>query len=310
MNTQSWALVVATYKRHEMLLACVQRALSQTRPPSQIVIVDASPDHEEGCALIAPHCENRGIPLLYVQAEVPSAAAQRNQGIALATAEVLFMIDDDSLLCPDAAEKVMRVYEADVHEQIAGVLMEQTESEPGHHDGAMALEHSAGGFLKRKRIGPRRLVTKTRLGKLLSREVLLMSRERLFIPYTGDFPNLPVPQAVLDLGARRVRLFTGCAMTYRRRVIGRVGFDAQLRGYCPAEDLDASYRASQLGALVFLPGAKLRHVEAAAGRVKRRVATCLSVVNLALFIREHAQDGRARAREFALLVLRRLLGSC
>jgi len=96
-------------------------------------------------------------------------------------------------------------------------------------------------------------------------------------------------------------------MTYRRSVIGLVRFNSWLRSYCPAEDLDASYRASLQGCLVVAPRARLRHIEVASGRIKRRVATCLWASNQALFLRQNASDGAgARQREFKILVARRL----
>ena len=38
---------------------------------------------------------------------------QRNQAIDLATSDILFFFDDDSLMHPRCAEEIMRVYEAD-----------------------------------------------------------------------------------------------------------------------------------------------------------------------------------------------------
>ncbi|HEY8926198.1 MAG TPA: glycosyltransferase, partial [Polyangia bacterium] len=93
-NATTWALTVATYKRHQILAECVKRALRQTVGPAEIVIVDASPNWQEGKVAIEALCREAGVPCQYVEASVPSSAVQRNQGIALARADVLFMIDD------------------------------------------------------------------------------------------------------------------------------------------------------------------------------------------------------------------------
>ncbi len=42
-----WALVLSTYRRRDVLMLCLQAALAQTRPPAEIIIVDASADWEE-----------------------------------------------------------------------------------------------------------------------------------------------------------------------------------------------------------------------------------------------------------------------
>ena len=38
----NWSLLVATYNRTKALRNCVQFAIAQSRPPAEIVIVDAS----------------------------------------------------------------------------------------------------------------------------------------------------------------------------------------------------------------------------------------------------------------------------
>ena len=48
----SWALFIATYKREHILLRCLRLAAGQTRPPKEIIVVDASPDYEKTCDLV------------------------------------------------------------------------------------------------------------------------------------------------------------------------------------------------------------------------------------------------------------------
>src|SRR6185312_14717864 len=101
----AWALVLSTYRRPDVLALCLRAALEQTRPPREVIIVDASPDwrasRDHVMAEIAPL--RPGVRWQYVEAERRSLPAQRNQGIALSTAPILFMIDDDSLMYPDCA---------------------------------------------------------------------------------------------------------------------------------------------------------------------------------------------------------------
>ena len=57
----------------------------------------------------------------YVAAARRSSASQRNQGVRLSTADILFLIDDDSLMYPDCAEQIMRIYEADKDKAVSGI---------------------------------------------------------------------------------------------------------------------------------------------------------------------------------------------
>ena len=98
-------------------------AVRQTRPPKEIVVVDAGENWEATRDLIlstiaAEHPEIRWV---YVEAEHRSSTLQRNQGVLLATSDVLFLIDDDSMMYPDCAERIMEVYEADRDHKIMGV---------------------------------------------------------------------------------------------------------------------------------------------------------------------------------------------
>src|SRR5437762_11890391 len=96
----SWALVVATYERDQILPRCVRLAIEQTRPPAEVIIVDASPNWEKTRdRLLADFAHSRPeIRWVYVSAERPSSTAQRNQGTRLAHSDILFILDDDSLM--------------------------------------------------------------------------------------------------------------------------------------------------------------------------------------------------------------------
>ncbi len=305
MTRATWCLAIATYKRHAVLEQCVLRALAQSQPPSEVVIADASPDWAQGAARIEALCRDAGIACRYVKADLPSLTIQRNQTIDLATSDVLFMIDDDAMLFADSAERVLEVYEADVGARIAGVMLGTSERHPPPLDGQPAAD--TGDPIEIKASGRRRWSSDSAIGRVIYRELLLMSRERVFVPYEGSYPDHAMPDEVRQFGCFPVRLFKGYAMTYRRSVIAKVRFSSLLRGYCPAEDLDASYRASAYGCLVVAPQARIHHIEAASGRLKRRVATLLSASNIAVFLREHADGVRARKRDFAIMMLRRLL---
>jgi hypothetical protein len=112
----TWAWCIATYKRHDMLERSCALALEQTVPPSELVVTDASPNWDEGRArlekvLASYAATGRAAPRLdYAEASVASSSKQRNESIERCTADVLFLFDDDTLMFPETAERLLEVY--------------------------------------------------------------------------------------------------------------------------------------------------------------------------------------------------------
>ena len=112
MNTNAkplnWALVVATYRREQILPRCLRLGVQQTRPPVEVIVVDASPgwDKTRDTILGGLAAEHPQIRWSYQAAEKRSLPAQRNQGIRQAHPDILFLVDDDSLMYSDCAEKI------------------------------------------------------------------------------------------------------------------------------------------------------------------------------------------------------------
>src|SRR5262249_52513802 len=151
----------------------------------EIIVVDASPGWEKTrddvlANLAAAHPEIRWN---YVAAEKRSSAAQRNQGIRLATADVLLLIDDDSLMYPDCAEQILRIYEADPEGVVAGVNAMHVPVPPDDPQDALAQKPSEHGTTKH--YSP---VARAIRG--------LLRADDLFVPYDADFPQHPLPEAL------------------------------------------------------------------------------------------------------------------
>jgi len=297
----SWSLVVATYNRPDVLAVCIDLALKQTRPTSEIVVIDASADWTTSRDRIVRSMKSRGdVRVVYEKARAPSLAVQRNQGLAHATSDIVFLLDDDSLMFPDCAERVMAVYEADRDSVVVGAQAQLSEASPPEAPQMADIEKKDGGAPALRGDSASRVLT-----AWLRRHVFLHDAHALHIPYDGGYPSHTLPTAILQAGAVPCTLFHGCRMTFRRELISRVGFDAALLSYCPGEDLDASYRASRLGALVEVRGALLHHFTAKSGRIDRRRVTTLAMLNGAFLVRQHATS--AMRDRFRVLVARRVL---
>ncbi len=299
--TLRWGLLIATNKRPDILKMCVELALAQTRPPSEIIVVDTSPDWEAHAdaikALVAPGSDIR---LVYRTCNIGSTAVQRNTAISESRSDVVFLIDDDSLMYPTCAEEIMKIYEADTTLRIGGVQAALSDTpplqlgtaQPQKQDNRQDAVQSRWAWLGRAKY-------------FIWRKLLLMHQEEVFIPYDGDFPDLPLPAGIQNMSVWPERLFHGCRMTYRRESIQREPFENLLRSYSPGEDLDASYRISRTQCLVTAERAILNHYNIATGRIDRYKTTVLSNMNQALFLARH---GNAQAkRRFRPLLGRKLI---
>jgi glycosyltransferase involved in cell wall biosynthesis len=299
----SWGLCVATLDRPEVLRICVEHALMQNRRPSEIVITDASDDWEEHRDQITGLVTPSGTRLIYQKAAKRSLTVQRNQGIREASADVLFLFDDDAFMLPGCAEAIMAVYEKDRRGKISCVAAAATLDDPRQADAPdisrkeRSQASQRGGLSQRLPSGLKKFITKY---------LLLIDLEQRFIPYDaiGYGPKPGVPAGVSEDEVFAVGLVSGFRITVRRRVALIEKFDEGLIAYCPAEDLDATYRFLRHGANVVAKNARLYHHEAAASRLKRRKVAELSALNIAYFLRAKSKQLAAHCAIFYLWSLR------
>lgn len=292
---------MSTLNRIDALETCVSRALSQTRPPAEIVIVDASDDWDGNRARITALTDAAGMALHYLRAPRRSLTAQRNVAVAQAKADICFLIDDDAFMWRDCAAEIMRVYEADGQRQL--VAVSASDAPPEGDLGDVGARKDGGLRDKAATAGK-----KSWLFRFLWRELFLMSGERVFVPYAGPFRRgLPADLRHNIRGIHPVTLIGGYRLTARRKVLLAEPFDDALQAYCPAEDLDASYRLSRHGYLAAAQEARLYHHEVAASRLKRRTALILSITNVAYFVRKNSRRINRHRLAFGVMLSRRLL---
>jgi Glycosyl transferase family 2 len=320
----TWALVVATYKRHEILRRCIHAALAQTRPPVEVVIVDSSPDAaERACQFQAEFGTESGLRFVYDVSTVASSTAQRNRGVRLATADVLFLIDDDSIMYPDCAAAIMVVYDQDPHRMIAGVsaLHDPTPPdlgrEPGQHgdSAAQGLPGPPPYPLPIDSTERQRAATTSPPPRPPDRwyrkaaRALLQMESTYFVPYDHDFPTLPIPLSVPPNTIGRIHVMAGYAMTFRRDAILQEPFDEILQRYAAGEDQDVSYRISRHGAIVNAVEARLCHLFASGGRLSPFVVTVLANLNPVVLHKKFSADAGLSQRRLMSVMVRRLAAS-
>jgi GT2 family glycosyltransferase len=286
----TWGLVVCTYKREDILAHCLRLAAEQTRPPIEVIIVDANPNFEHSRTRIAAEivASYPAIRWSHLAASRPSLPAQRNYGIQRASADILFLFDDDSLMYRDCAERIMQVYETDSKGVVAGVGALQATTPPNgvrpgvaSHSQAQPA-HEASGFFK-------------------TLEFRLTFAERIFPPYDeSGYPAHSLSTEVMQLNVASAHLLNGFRMTFRRKFLAREPFEEALDAYAPSEDFDVSCRVSRHGPLLTAFDAKVFHAQAPGGRLSRRTVAALTTLNIAVLHRLHAQS-----EEFGKRIVRR-----
>ena len=290
----TWGLAIATKDRIEELCLCVEKTLEQTRPPSEIVVADDSDNWQEHAARVREIAGER-VRVNYMPASMSSVPAQRNPAIDGAEADIVVMIDDDSFMFPDCAEKIMAVYEADQAGEVVGAQSVLSDVMPDDVNITTSqVESVAGTAMKRRNL------------RWTLRTIFLMGSERIFIPYHDGYPDRPVPEAVKKLGVHPERLLHGARMTFRREVIADIRFDPILRFSGLFDELDASHRAAHRGALVTVHGARLYHHTTSTNRMKRLKSNWLSMLNHAVLLKRHAGDVERARRSYFFLMSRRI----
>lgn len=101
------SVIIANHNQEKALGACLQAAYSQTVKPFEVIVADdGSTDSSRDvarrfpCTLVEPPV-NRG------------AAAARNARVAASSGDVLFFVDSDIVLAPDAVAAALRVLRED-----------------------------------------------------------------------------------------------------------------------------------------------------------------------------------------------------
>lgn len=306
MTLPTWSHCIPTLNRIDILEQAVRLSVTQTWPPVEIIIVDASDEadqHHTRIKDIITTYEGPQPDLVYLHSPVRSLTRQRNMAIERARGEILFLFDDDTLMFPTCAEEIAKTFAADASGQIAAAMALNRPDYPGQADVSD----------EQRKVTGLRAVQRTRLRDLpviawFWDNLFMMSARSHFIPY--DRPKRMARPDMVRVGPLhllQVPLLAGYAMAVRARVARKEPFDDSLLSYSPAEDLDASYRFTRHGMNVLVETAHVHHFEAAAGRIRRRQAITLGLMNLAAFVAKHSRTRRADIFAYYRRYIRRLL---
>ncbi|MFJ6194815.1 glycosyltransferase family 2 protein [Micromonospora sp. NPDC092111] len=131
------AVVVPNYNKAKTLHACLQSIYAQTHQPTEVIVVDDhSTDHSPDIA--------RQYPCTLIHTPTNSGpATARNTGATHTTAPLLFFVDSDTALAPDAIENALHTLHHTPH---AGMVQGIYDPHPLYDDGPVeqyrvAFEH-------------------------------------------------------------------------------------------------------------------------------------------------------------------------
>lgn len=93
--------IVPTYNRPGLLQECVESLLAQTRPLTEILVVDDGSDLE-----VAPVLARMAGPIRVIRTPNQGKAAALNLGLRHARGDYIWICDDDDLALPDAAARL------------------------------------------------------------------------------------------------------------------------------------------------------------------------------------------------------------
>ncbi len=117
---RSVSVVIATYRRPDVLPACLDALERQRVRPSEVIVVDQSPDTRTRELVLA---RGGGDALRYVHSQVAGVSLARNIGWRQARGEIVAYTDDDAVPDPGWIEAILRAFESTPADMVGGRIL-------------------------------------------------------------------------------------------------------------------------------------------------------------------------------------------
>jgi glycosyltransferase involved in cell wall biosynthesis len=271
----NYSIVIATRNRVDALKLSIPRMLGQSSPPSQLLVVDSSDNHQEVCRLVECLTKGSTVNVKVIEAE-RGLTRQRNIGLDLVNQPIVFFPDDDSIWFPGVAQAIMSVYENDVAGEISAVCAYESRKPP------LNFEVRAAGYAMSRASRLKRPFLRFRAkieNWLFPDPFRVLGKQYI--------ASLSAPGWWKDAKVKPVEWMTGFRMTFRTEIIRKVKFDENLTRYSLNEDIDASFGAWRHGAVVATPGAQVYHYRSPERRDDGWRMGVTSLLNLGYIVAKH-----------------------
>lgn len=260
----NYSIIVPTCNRKEDLVKLIDSILNQTVLPAEIIIIDQSENDDtrkylEGCKTHLLTMSNK-INLIYRHQTKKSLVVARNNGIDIASGEIVSFLDDDVVLFKNYYEKVLDYFYND--------------KKTGGLSGNIILENKLHNW-------------KDKFRKILNKVFLIdnfngkMTVSGFGHPLHGFEGKNGRPM--------QVDMLSGCNMNYRKEFLMNDKFDEWFIGYSYREDAEFSYRISRKTVLKMISEAKLYHNYSRSNRMDIKNQKIMEVKNYYYFYRKHAK---------------------
>ena len=251
-----FTLIICTYKRSEPLLRLLLSVKQQTLYPSEILIVDGSPDDYTKDMLSHNFFEN--LTYFKVADNERGLTKQRNYGIAKVqdTSEVVCFLDDDTVLERTYFEEIIKVFsEYNECVGVGGVAV---------NENRWFVQEKDKNYDNNKYFQMDGYVLKESLRNKIRNYIGLQSDKNPGImPEYSHGRTCGYP---LTGKNHEVDLLIGMSMSFRKQIFDTLRFSTYFEGYGLYEDADFSLRALRFGKNIICTNAKLSHYHDAAGR--------------------------------------------
>ncbi len=230
------SVAIPTLNRHSILKEVLHSILRQTELPREVIIVDDSTNDRTKIMLsqMSSDFSAKNLALKYVRGGSEGLAQARNIGVANATGEFLFSIDDDVILDVNYVKEIMRVYSK--YPNALGVA--------GHIENVHFSSFSNAIY------------------RVFSPFSWYAKDECRVFP-TGT--SYPYPLTRI----RCCEWFSGSNATYKMDILQKFKWDENLKKSSLCEDLDISYRIqlNYPNSLLMTPYAKIIHKTSPLARI-------------------------------------------
>lgn len=272
-HRHKYSIVVVTRNRHKALELSIPLMLTQSRPPSQVIVIDSSDKPDRSRAVVETCSRRHEFDIEYHVSE-PGMTKQRNIGLALVKHEVVMFPDDDSLMFDGAMQEIMAIYDRDEDGLVGGVCSAEATKLPE--------------YIKVKAEDSYSQNSEDKLRKAVSRLRYYFERNVLKSPFIvvarQKMAKLPNPDWLNEFDAVRVEWATGFRMSFRTEVIRSITFDETLGKYAAYEDTDVSFAVLDNSLLIGANRAQIYHYKSPEQRDKGYNMGIILLLNMAYIV--------------------------